>query len=162
MEPRPIVHISIPVADIDESVSYYETVLSCAVGRRTSQYADVWFFGAQLTLVNADNRERQRHDGAGYERHFGAVVSGDRLELLRSRVVEDARSTIISGPTSAHVGTPLEQTKFMFRDLDGHAIELKAYTDVNAALALPARANSQRPPCDDRIANDSLGLDVPG
>jgi extradiol dioxygenase family protein len=128
-----ILHISIPVADLEQSASYYESVLRCAVGRRSADFVDVWFFGAQLTLLRAPAQQPPWRIG-DYAPHYGAIVGRQDLDDLWQRVVGDTRSTVIFELTSKKVGTPLEQTKFMFSDPDGHAIELKSYTDIGAAL----------------------------
>jgi extradiol dioxygenase family protein len=47
---EPILHLSLPVRDLAESVEFYEKVLECDVGRVREDFVDVWFFGMQVTL----------------------------------------------------------------------------------------------------------------
>ena len=47
---QPILHLSIPVRDIDEARDFYVRTLGLPAGTRRDDFVDVWFFGMQLTL----------------------------------------------------------------------------------------------------------------
>ena len=51
---QPILHLSLPVRDIDEARDFYVRVLGCQSARHRDDFIDVWFFGLQITLVVAD------------------------------------------------------------------------------------------------------------
>lgn len=121
----PILHLSIPVSDLEVARWFYEDAHGCQVGRVRDDWLDVWFFGMQLTL-------QERPDpvlslaGQGV-RHFGVVMGGARsyvelIERLRSHnvrwVAEPTTETEagLSGKTSAKVGDP-----------SGNVIEIKCY-----------------------------------
>lgn len=126
-----MLHISIEVADLERSIDFYISVLDCSLGRRRSDFADVWFFGCQLTLVR-NERVNLRSSRPGP--HFGAIVDDHTFRKLSSQAEADIRATLISPVESARVGTVLEQKKVMFGDPDGNRIELKTYADVDHAL----------------------------
>lgn len=126
----PILHMSIEVTDLERSIDFYTSVLGCSPGRRRTDFADVWFFGCQLTLVRNESLIPPRTQ---FGPHIGAIVDDQTFRRL-SRAVADHRAALVSPVTSAHAGTRLEQTKLMFRDPDGNRIELKTYADVDHAL----------------------------
>jgi extradiol dioxygenase family protein len=128
---NPILHVSIAVRDLDESVAFYRDVLGCDVGRAQDDFVDVWFFGAQVTLHEAPEQvlsEEQRG-----VRHFGVTLGGDELAALLTRA-RAKRAAFLSGPATDYAGTPREQTKAKILDPSGNAIELKTYPDVESAL----------------------------
>ena len=47
---EPILHLSIPVRDLEESRRFYVDVLGCEPGRVQDRSLDVFFFGCQVTL----------------------------------------------------------------------------------------------------------------
>jgi hypothetical protein len=53
MGERPILHLSLPVSDLEEARGFYVDVLGCRPGRVRDDWFDVWFFGMQLTLIPA-------------------------------------------------------------------------------------------------------------
>ena len=70
---EPILHISMPVRDLEESRRFYVDVLGCEPGRVMDRAIDVFFFGAQLTLhERPDEVLAPEHQGV---RHFGATVA---------------------------------------------------------------------------------------
>ena len=121
----PILHLSLPVADLDEAQRFYEEVLGLEVGRVRQDWIDVWFYGMQLTL----QRRPDEVAPAGEQgvRHFGVTLptpeAYDQLaDRLRAHGVEwlsePATSTAaeLSGKTSAKLADP-----------SGNVIEIKHY-----------------------------------
>ncbi len=138
LEP-PILHLSIPVADLARSRRFYVERLGCPAGRRTEVFADVFFFGCQLTL-------QLRPDEVGGPpgvRHFGVTLPAEGWGRLVASL-QAAGVTVVSGPTTRHVGTPAEETKVALADPDGHVIELKTYVDPRAALSAPDGGSAER------------------
>jgi extradiol dioxygenase family protein len=128
----PILHLSIPVRDLDESRAFYVDGLGCGLGRLRPDFVDVWFYGLQLTLQNAP--ERVLPDESSGVRHFGVALGGDDFADLLTRL--DALPVRILRPVSTdYPGTPREQTKTKILDPSGNVIELKTYADPAAAFA---------------------------
>jgi uncharacterized protein len=127
----PILHLSIPVRDLDEAAAFYADVLGCDVGRATDDFVDVWFFGMQVTLHSAPDEMRTAEQRG--VRHFGVTLGAAELgrRLAQAR---DKGAVFLTEPTTDHAGTPREQTKAKILDPSGNVVELKTYFDVESAL----------------------------
>ena len=69
---QPILHLSIPVRDLAEARQFYVAVLGCQAGRRAAtDFADVWFYGMQVTLQDRPEEARPAVRGA-------PAISGSR------------------------------------------------------------------------------------
>lgn len=134
----PILHLSIPVADLPAAVTFYVEALGCAVGRQRPGWTDVWFLGLQLTLQ--DQPDEVARQVTPTVRHFGATLDHDDLAALIERLERHGVSWL-RGPSTDHAGTPQEQTKAKLTDPSGNVIELKSYRDPAAAfeVEVPAR-----------------------
>ena len=127
----PILHLSIPVNDLDSSREFYVDLLGCRPGQTGDSGMDVWFFGLQLTL-QLQPAEVRPVEGQGC-RHFGVTLDGPSLDALLLRLqdfpiewVSPATGRGFRGKTSAKLADP-----------SGNVIELKSYDDPKAALAQP-------------------------
>ncbi len=128
---NPILHLSLPVRELAESIEFYVDVMGCEVGRVRDSYADVWFFGMQVTLHEVpDQVEPPREHGV---RHYGVTLDADGMDAILKRIA-GRRVTVVSKLATDHAGTPLEQTKIKVLDPSGNVIELKTYPDPEAAL----------------------------
>lgn len=128
---EPILHLSLPVRDLPESIEFYVESLGCELGRVQDGFADVWFYGMQLTLH--DRPDQVLAAGQNGVRHFGVTLAADQMDALVARV--EGREVAFASPVSTeYPGTPREQTKAKILDPNGHAIEIKSYVDPAAAL----------------------------
>ncbi len=124
-----IFHLSFPVENLDEAVTFYIERLGATVGRRTTAFADVFLFGVQVTLQNdwpslAVPMPRSWH--------FGATLTWGEWEALLEKLKDV--DIIVEGPSHKYLGQPVEQAKFMIADPSGNLIELKAYRNPEAVL----------------------------
>jgi extradiol dioxygenase family protein len=126
----PVLHLSIPVRDLDEARTFYESVLGCEIGRVREDWLDVWFFGMQLTLqlrpdeVAPADRQGVRHFGVALDDADAYVALIDQLRRHDVRWVAEPTVTTqaeLSGKTGAKVADP-----------SGNTIELKFYADPAA------------------------------
>ncbi len=126
----PILHLSLPVADLEDARRFYVDRLGCGIGRVREGWLDGWFFGMQLTLQD-DPSHVLDEQGA---RHFGVTLDAATLgELLdRLEAADDVRW--VHHATTDCAGTPQEQSKAKIIDPSGNVIELKAYADAGAAF----------------------------
>jgi len=131
----PIFHLSFPVRDLEEGLSYYTATLGGVPGRREQDWADVALFGAQLTLQHAPDDVLEPMPRS---RHFGVTLGWREWEALVGRLSDFAEP-----PRVDHRGTDREQAKAMVRDPSGNLIELKAYRQPEAVLG--CLAAGQRP-----------------
>jgi uncharacterized protein len=128
---EPILHLSLPVRDLAESVAFYTNVLGCEVGRERDDFVDVWFFGMQVTLHDEPDQVLSAEQRGVH--HFGVTVSAEDLSALIARA--RAHDAVFLSPLSTdYAGTEREQTKAKILDPSGNAIELKAYVDPDAAF----------------------------
>lgn len=129
---EPILHISMPVRDLEEARRFYVDVLGCEPARRLDGSLDVLFFGCQVTL---HERPSEVLDPAQRGvRHFGVSLPEGQWRDLVDRLRADG-APFLAGPATDHAGTPREQRKAMVADPSGNAIEIKTYKDPGAALA---------------------------
>ncbi len=132
-----MLHLSIPVRDLAESIDFYVETLGCGLGRVQGDFADVWFFGMQVTLHDAPGQVRAPDERGVH--HFGVTLGADAFDALLARV--EARGVeFVSPVTTDDAGTPREQTKAKLLDPSGNVIELKTYVDPVAALSPPPRS----------------------
>jgi extradiol dioxygenase family protein len=137
-EVDPILHLSIPVHDLDEARRFYLDALGCHPGRRHPGWCDVWFFGMQLTLQ--EQPDQVLSDQQRGVRHFGVTLTDKELDQLLERVSRhDVRW--LDPVTIDYAGTRQEQRKAKILDPSGNAVEIKAYVDPAAAFAAAGRPN---------------------
>jgi extradiol dioxygenase family protein len=129
---QPILHLSIPVRDLAEAQGFYVGTLGCQAARVRQSYADVWFFGMQLTLQDRPDEVAPLADGT---RHFGVTLDRDDFDEAVSRLHQHDVEWLVP-VTTDDPGTPVEQTKAKIADPSGNVIELKTYADVAAALEI--------------------------
>jgi len=129
----PILHLSLPVSDLEEARGFYVDVLGCGPGRVRDDWFDVWFFGMQLTLQLRPSEVRAA-DQQGV-RHFGVVLRNRKaFEELVARV-NAAGAAWISLP-EAHSDPGLSgKIGGKLADPSGNVIEVKYYDDSAGLLA---------------------------
>jgi extradiol dioxygenase family protein len=130
---QPILHLSIPVRDLDEARTFYVDTLGCTAARARDGFCDVWFYGMQLTLQ--DRPEEARPLQAGGCRHFGVTLSRDEFDDVVARLGKHGVTWVKPVSTDGE-GAATEQTKAKIADPSGNVIEIKTYRDVASALEI--------------------------
>ena len=128
---QPILHLSIPVGDMDEAREFYVGVLGCQAARTRSDFTDVWFYGMQVTLQDRPDEVSATPERGG--RHFGVTLGRDEFDAVVSRL-RGSGVEWLSPVSTDDEGLATEQTKGKIADPSGNVIELKTYRDVEAAL----------------------------
>jgi extradiol dioxygenase family protein len=136
----PILHLSIPVRDIDEARHFYVETLGCRSARARDGFCDVWFYGMQITLQ--DRPDEVESGPAGSSRHFGVTLGRDEFDATIARLEAGGVAWVVPVSTD-DAGLPTEQTKAKIADPSGNVIELKTYPDVEAALEIPVRSGAE-------------------
>ena len=131
---EPILHLSLPVHDLTDARAFYVDALGCTPGRLRERWADVWFYGMQVTLHERPEQLLTAEDTG--VRHFGVAVSADQLDVLFDRL-RAHHVEWLSEPSTDYTRTPQEQRKAKILDPSGDVIEIKAYVDPPAALEAP-------------------------
>jgi extradiol dioxygenase family protein len=75
-----VLHLSLPIDDLDAARQFYLEWLGCPAGRVRPGWMDVWFYGMQLALHQHPDQTHAL-DEAGV-RHFGVTLAIDELERL--------------------------------------------------------------------------------
>ena len=130
---QPILHLSIPVRDLDEARIFYVDALGCDAARAREGYQDVWFYGMQVTLQDRADEAAAPYPGS--VRHFGVTLVRDDFDALAARLV-DREVRWLSPVSTDDAGLATEQTKAKFADPSGNVIEIKTYADVASALEI--------------------------
>ena len=136
---QPILHLSVPVRDLDEARAFYVHTLGCRSARARAGFTDVWFYGMQVTL---QDRPDEVASAPGGSRHFGVTLGRDEFESLIARLVASGIAWVDPVHTDDE-GLDTEQTKAKIADPSGNVIELKTYRDVDAALEISAHSYPQ-------------------
>ena len=132
---EPILHLSLPVDDLDAARTFYESVLGCRVGRVRERWFDVWFFGLQLTLALRPDEVRPVDDQGS--RHFGVVLDdGPAFRSLVERI-DDHGVAWIAAPDRHDAAELSGKVGAKVADPAGNVIELKYYPDRTEYLARP-------------------------
>ena len=126
---RSIIHISFPVRDMPRAIEFYRRVLGAEIGRQTDTFADVFVFGAQVTLQNDPSNVTAPMPRS---RHFGATISWANWEGIASRLANC--DFVVERPLVSYAGQPTEQAKMMLVDPSGNLIEVKAYRQPDKVL----------------------------
>lgn len=130
---QPILHLSIPVRDLDEARNFYVDALGCEAARARPGYQDVWFFGMQVTLQHRADEAAAANPGS--VRHFGVTLGREDFAALAARLA--ARGARWVSPVSTDdEGLATEQTKAKIADPSGNVIEIKTYADLGSALEI--------------------------
>jgi len=130
---QPILHLSIPVRDIDEARDFYVHTLGCQSARAGAGFTDVWFFGMQITLQ--DRPDEVAVLTTGCSRHFGVTLGRDDFDATISRLTSLGVDWMVPVSTDDE-GAPTEQTKAKVADPSGNVVEFKTYRDVDVALEI--------------------------
>ncbi len=127
----PILHLSLPVRDLEATRSFYVDLLVCPPGRPVAAGIDVWFYGLQLTLqLQPDHVLPDADQGA---RHFGVTLERAALVELVARL-EGSDVSWVRPLTHDTLGTLRGKTSATIADPSGNLIELKSYDDPHVAL----------------------------
>jgi hypothetical protein len=134
---RPILHLSLPVRDIEEARDFYVRALGCQPARRRDDFVDVWFFGLQLTLHHRPDEATGLLPGSA--RHFGVTLARDEFDHLVEHL-ERIGVEWVSPVRTDDAGLLTEQTKAKIADPSGNVIEVKTYRDAEAALEISSHS----------------------
>lgn len=130
---QPILHLSLPVRDIEEARDFYVRALGCQPARHRDDFIDVWFFGLQITLHERPDEVSGLVPGSS--RHFGVTLDHDEFDQLVDHLESSGVEWVVP-VTTDDAGLVTEQTKAKIVDPSGNVIEVKTYRDVQAALEI--------------------------
>ncbi|WP_158859821.1 VOC family protein [Lunatibacter salilacus] len=127
-------HLAIPVRELQETRTFYNTILNCKEGRSSDRWVDLDFYGHQLVLHIADNvGEENSNPVDGHDvpvPHFGVVLTMDNWNKLADRLKNHQIKFIIE-PYLRFKGEVGEQATMFFKDPSGNALEFKAFKNLD-------------------------------
>ena len=126
-------HLSIPAADVNLSAAWYERVLDCSPGRRSTVAAILDLGGHQLVLQQLQGEPEPDQPGI-YPRHFGLVFDDlSDWQCLQARIAALGEPFAVA-PKCRFAGEMLEHRTFFLRDPSGNWLEFKHYSHPDAVL----------------------------
>ncbi|MFN7898647.1 MAG: VOC family protein [Synechococcaceae cyanobacterium] len=146
---KPIFHLSIPVADLEDTRRWYVEGLGCGVGRCSAHALILELGGHQLVAQKQLPSQRESPQQGIYPRHFGLVFP----ELAAWQALVDraraARLRFAVEPKIRFLGEATEHHTCFLIDPSGNWLEFKHYSHADAVLGCHGIAvvgdDSQRP-----------------
>lgn len=135
----PLFHLAFPVADIDETLTFYRDILGCDTGRSSEKWIDFDFWGhqvvAHLSPEEAGKSSMNEVDGHDVPaKHFGLILEWGQWQELADRLQKHEVDFIID-PYIRFEGEPGEQATMFFKDPSGNALEFKAFRNRDQIFA---------------------------
>ena len=120
-----ILHLSLPVRDLEEARAFYVDALGCRPGRERPGWVDVWFWGMQLTLCERPDAVTPVTEQD--VRHFGVSLDADELWDVVARLAQIAGVEWLTPLTTATDPALSGKTSVKVADPSGNVVELKSY-----------------------------------
>ena len=125
-------HLAIPCGDLEKAKHFYSEVLGCRLDNAAQEWADVDFWGNELTLHQTETRQnRERHHvdmGEVCVPHFGVHLDEDVFQNVKKRI-EASDIDYLDKPYRRFKGTEFEQETFFVEDPNGNVLEIKTMTN---------------------------------
>jgi len=134
-----IFHLAIPCVDIEESEEFYVKKLGAKVGRKSSKWLILHFFGHQLVC----HRSPEKVDPSPqmYPRHFGIIFDNSRdFEETLSRA-QKMNLSFFQKEFIRYEGKPEEHRTFFLSDPSNNLIEFKWYRNSDMIMGLQRRVD---------------------
>jgi extradiol dioxygenase family protein len=133
-----LLHLSIPINDVDASLAFYRDLLGCRATRVQDDRIDFDFFGhhlvAQLSAAESAHKSVLIGDGDYPLRHFGVIVEPDAYRRVLDSL-QNAGAAFAMAPRTIFAGTLREQSVFLVYDPSGNALEFKALPEPRNVFA---------------------------
>lgn len=126
-----IFHFAFPIKDLEKTKTFYVDILECKIGRSTSNWIDLDFFGHQLTAQLKPEAVKPlpflQNDKQPYPvRHFGVILSWEDWHKLLEKLSNKKVKFFIQ-PHVAFNGEIGEQKTMFVKDPNGYSIEFKTF-----------------------------------
>ena len=127
-------HLAIPVIDLAQATTFYESVLGCSRGREDEHWIDFNLYGHQLVchLSNAASAQISNSvDGDNIPvPHFGVILDFQEFDALAERLRKNNQEFIVE-PRTRFKGEAGEQRTMFICDPSNNAIEFKAFASLD-------------------------------
>jgi extradiol dioxygenase family protein len=125
-----VLHLSLPVDDLDAARRFYVEAFGCRVGREREDWIDLWFFGMQLTLQHRPDEVRPVAEQG--VRHVGVVLGDASTFLALVERLEAAGVEWLSPPALHDAASLSGKVGGKLADPSGNVIEVKYYEDIES------------------------------
>ena len=125
-------HLAVPCGDLETAKKFYNEALGCRLDNSAQEWADVDFWGNELTLHQSkpresDSLERHRHSvdmGDVIVPHLGIHLPLDEYQRVKSNVA----STVgfVDEPYIRFEDTDYQQETFFVEDPNYNVLEIKS------------------------------------
>ena len=124
-------HLTVPCGDLEVAKKFYSETLGCRLDNSAQEWADVDFWGNELTLHASEHKmDSERHDvdmGNVSVPHFGVHLSRKDFDTLKNRLKENG-AKYYDEPYLRFKGTKYEQETFFVKDPNENILEIKTLT----------------------------------
>ena len=122
-------HLAIPCGDLETAKKFYSETLGCRLDNSAQEWADVDFWGNELTLHKTETKlPRERHDvdmGKVPVPHFGVHLNPDVFKKIKHNIESNSKINYLDNPYTRFKGQKEEQETFFIEDPHGNVLELK-------------------------------------
>lgn len=121
-------HLSFVVPNKEVARAFYIDILGCTLGRDNETWFDILFFGHQLTIHQASQK-----NPAFKINHFGPILNKTGwLNVVQQ--CEGNNVDVLLAPTVKNKGQEDESGKFIVQDPSGNILEFKYYANFTKTV----------------------------
>ena len=121
-------HLAIPCGDLEIAKKFYSETLGCRLDNSAQEWADVDFWGNELTLHASDHKlDSERHDvdmGNVPVPHFGVHLDKEIFNKIKENL-KTKNIKYLDKPYTRFEGKEEQQETFFIEDPHGNVLELK-------------------------------------
>ena len=127
-------HLAIPVIDLAQATTFYESVLGCSRGREDEHWIDFNLYGHQLVCHLSKSASAQISNPVDGDNipvpHFGVILDFQEFDALAERLKKNNQEFIVE-PRTRFRGEAGEQRTMFISDPSNNAIEFKAFANLD-------------------------------
>ena len=127
-------HLAIPVIDLAQATTFYESVLGCSRGREDEHWIDFNLYGHQLVCHLSSTASAQISNPVDGDNipvpHFGVILDFQEFDALAERLRKNNQEFIVE-PRTRFKGEAGEQRTMFICDPSNNAIEFKAFASLD-------------------------------
>ena len=121
-------HLAIPCGNLEIAKKFYSETLGCRLDNSAQEWADVDFWGNELTLHKTDMKlPSERHEvdmGSVPVPHFGVHLEPNVFDKIKVNL-EKNKINYLDKPYTRFDGKAEQQETFFIKDPHGNILELK-------------------------------------
>ena len=121
-------HLAVPCGDLETAKKFYNEALGCRLDNSAQEWADVDFWGNELTLHASEHKlDNERHDvdmGNVPVPHFGIHLDKNVFNKIKENLKSNSIE-YLDEPYTRFEGKKEEQETFFIKDPHGNILELK-------------------------------------